>query len=408
MLKTGRKTKAATVFFVIYFMVLSHFFDFRPLIPYLGASSGLFILLMLLGIMFRSGKFAQVFQLTGKKYPIVFLSFVIISAIPCYIYRFQPLFVTLTASWSYCSVLLFYFLYVYNVNSTALMKIVVFLAAIWTIIFFVQQFTYPSYIFGRAFLEDKGGGFRERGGIICFTMSDAYGLAMLAFAYYAEKFSKNKSAFNTIMMVIFFGGVYLTQSRLLMGSTFLGFMYCMLVAGNKKKYGKWQLNFLIFLCIICLLYFNFDLLFHDMKEQTEEDSEWFVRFESYAVYGTYWAGPMTFLFGNGIPAGDSAYSKEIQEWVDLWITRDDIGIMGAMNTFGLIFVLVFIRYLFRIYQNRNYIDKYLLTYALMTTICLPLGFPIFNHLVRTMIFTVYMYLVEKSIDNNKNKVILQS
>jgi hypothetical protein len=159
-----------------------------------------------------------------------------------------------------------------------------------------------------------------------------------------------------------------------------------------------------------LISINYNSLFGELTKMTVSnvnDTD-YIRILAYKFYFfDYWKGPITFIFGNGVPNPVSEYGHEIIkiQKTQMLFTYD-IGIIGALNVYGLIFVSIFVSYLYTmLFKYRNYIHPYLKFYLIFTLLFCPLYFPIHYQSGEDISWAILFYLIDKSIQESKQKKI---
>jgi hypothetical protein len=396
------------IFIYIYFALALSFFQYR-FIDRQFTSISLQVLTYTLWLILLCN-YNRCKQIINKQFsgsfPILFIIFAFISAIPCYYYRGQNLFSSIRAVFPFTGIFIYYILHLGNVRTKEILRLLLIFALVRTFITLIQDVTYPDFWFGEATYGGEVVDFSIRSGLIRFFLSLAFWFNVIMLFYYTERYSMKKSVIYLLFIVFNAIGIYLDQSRMIIVASAVVFTYLLL--SNKGKGIQFISNVFLLFAIIYIITSNFSLLFGSLQKLTTDDmNEDYIRILAFNEYfNNYWNGIYTILFGNGIPVGTSSYARSIQNLeTNLHLFRVDIGIVGTMNVYGVFFVSLFVYYLIKIYRFRKYIDKYLLGYALFTVLYLLLYCPINYDVQSNVFFAIYMYLVDKSIENNNFVII---
>lgn len=349
-------------------------------------------------------------SLSGK-FILLFCACSFVSIIPCYLYHGQSITESIKVILPF-QLLLFYFIfYINDISEEKIVKCFIAFALIKFSILFFQQFTYPDYWFN-AYKEGDISNYGVAYKVAIRSGLYRYLLGMIFLFYFVgliltyRYLNSDNKIKHVILFALILGGIYLEQFRYNM----FCFLLCWIWLNfNGKKIRISVFHIAIVFLLLYILYSNFDLLFGDLKDKTQEDlSDDYVRVLAYTFYLLdYWKGPMTILMGNGYP-GTSSYGQEIAYYQEEFtMFRADIGIVGALNTFGVLLIMIFIFYVVRICRNWKYIPSQYQAFLLWLLLMLPLYFTIHYSADISLFMAAFMYLVDKSVNNDKLQLAQQ-
>lgn len=273
------------------------------------------------------------------------ISVPLLSFIPCLIENGQSPIESLKAYSPYFLFLVYFILHAAKINENELVLALTVFAVVRILILVIQQFTYPDYMFSfrPEGFDDNLGRYvqmERRSGLYRFYIEDTY-LSMFLVFYYFEKIIKHYSPKFLILFLIGLVGVYIDQSRQFMFSTAVAFAFVVLLLSGKRT----RVISVVVMSILALVFVAFSSsLFGELSEMTVEDmNEDNIRVLAYASFlFEVWGGPLSVIFGNG-PVGNSAYGTQIASLAsDFGLYRADVGIVGAMNAYGIVSVLVLV------------------------------------------------------------------
>ena len=403
-----RSGKGAMIIYVILFLQCNSLF-FLLSIP---RGSRLLViievLLMAFYLIVNNNTVKRVCNVTlSGRYVICFCLCAILSVVPCYIYRGQPIFDSVKGILPFLILLYYFVLFKSNVSERQLVRFLVFVALCKFVILLFQQFTYPTFWFN-AYKEGDISNYgvpyqvEIRSGIYRFLLGMIYILYFAGFYLTYRYLTSNRK----VKYIILFGcvviGIYFEQFRYNM----FVFLLCWLWLNFRSRKSKISfMHVLLVIIPLCVLYAYFDFLFGALVERTEtEVTEDYMRFYgTYFYLFEYWKGPLTVLFGNGYPVEGSRYWKETTYFEQANNNfRVDIGLVGTVNIYGFFFLFIFILYFYRLYKNWKYIDFPLKAYLLWLGGMLPLYMPIHYTTDANLFMAGLFYLIDKSILRNIN------
>ena len=330
-----------------------------------------------------------------------------LSIVPCFIENGQSPVDSLKAYLPFFLTFIYFILHYSRIRESDLVKMITILAVVRILIVVVQQVTFPSYLFSyRPEGFDASGVYREvevRSGIYRFYVEDTY-LSMFLVFYYFERYLRKHSLPSLLLCALGFVGIYFDQSRQFMLSTVAAFGIVLLFSLKMK--GKWAV--VLGVSVIAVLILRYAAaLFGDLAEMTLEDiDEDNIRLVAYATYLLeIWGGPLSVIFGNGVP-WKGAYADQMEYYSNtLRLYRADIGIVGALNAFGIVTVLVFLGFfIFFVGRNWKKLRPHLQMYYLAAIINMPMV-TVYTQNINWFVFMAMMlYLSDISISSYDRKV----
>ncbi len=258
----------------------------------------------------------------------------------------------------------FYFaLHLIKLPDYDLEKIILYLAVVYVIFYFIQFVAYPRLIFNVRVIE-------ERGTVRIFQV----GLSYLILAYFYilnksfEKFNINRLA----LLLFFFSVIILMGTRQLLISMFLLTMINILF--SKKVKSKIMVAFVATLAAIPV-FLMFQDIFLSILNLSKEQSVVFeenIRILSGTFFLTeFFTNPFAYITGNGADSSNSGYGVMIQMYKDVFgFYQSDVGIIGDFSKFGSIFLIAVISIFYKVLNGKlgeelNYI-KYFYIFILLT------------------------------------------
>ena len=160
-----------------------------------------------------------------------------------------------------------------------------------------------------------------------------------------------------------------------------------------------------FILLVVCLYFGYGFLFSELSSQTADElNDDNIRVASYTFYlWEYWKGPLTVIFGNGIP-GNSVYGDEIKNIeATMHFFRTDVGIVGALSIGGICTIAVFFSYYFTVVRkNWRFLEPYQKMFLISALLNVPLIFPITQGVHYKCFWAVLLFIIDQTIRKNKN------
>ena len=350
-------------------------------------------LILIVVVLFNSGVFVRK-GLHFKVGVLLFLFLPITSVIGAYLFHHQPIAKTLLLERVNIFWLFYFLLHVFNLPIEKLKKVVFFIGGVWAFLTIVQQVTYPNaYFYSRG--EDI------RAGVIRLMVSGLlFGVFLLFYQFNDYLLTKDRKYLPYVFFIVI--ALYFHGTRQSLGAALL----CMLIAVMKSKgASKWSYLFLVFVVgaiLVVVVQPTFITNYVEMTS-TQMSDEDYIRFQSAKFFfNDYWPHWAAKLIGNGKPHLDTDYGLEMEYLArGLGLFRQDIGIIGAYNTFGLFYIIntvfVTVKGLFlKIQAEKDKALKYLL---LFPAILLPLSFPFSSDAGMTY-FSLLFYLMDKAMEKN--------
>ncbi len=231
--------------------------------------------------------------------------------------------------------LLYFVLHIFNIPKQKVINLMIFIGAVWIFLTVIQQFTYPHFYF---YNRDDNDQSIYRAGVYRYMISGhQYGDFILFYFFYNFLITRK----ITSLFFVFLGllGFYFYGTRQFALSAVL----CMCISVFFVK-GMLRIYVIMLLTIVSALIFNYkDQLFGQYLELTADQLKYGddIRMLSANFFLTeYWPSRFARLIGNGTAYASSRYGKEVVN-INLYLHfyRSDVGIIGAYNQFGLLYVL---------------------------------------------------------------------
>lgn len=389
--------KASLVFVGFVFLHSLMYFDYIGINPtYYGWISNILSLALIASLFVIKGPL----RTPSSPWLLLFLMVPMLSFLPCWIENGQSPLVSARAYLSSFLPLVFFILLRSGAKEKDLVKMLTLFAVVRTLINIIQQFTYPDYLFTfRPEGLDATGyfkGIEVRSGIYRYCIEDTF-LSMFLVFYYFGRLLKRIDLSDVFFFFFGLFGVYLDQTRQLMLSTLIALVLVPLLSLRGKRR---LILFVIMSLVILLAAINAAVLFEDLILMTTRDLDYDnIRILSYTTYLLeFWGGPLSVIFGNG-PVGDSAYGQQIAYmYENLKLFHSDVGIVGALNLYGIVTVLVYFAFIvFFVFRNWKKFRIHIKMYFVAQFINMPM-ICIFTQRVNCMIFLAFMlFLCDKDI-----------
>jgi len=301
---------------------------------------------------------------------ILFIAIPLLSGISAFIYHDQPLHLSLLILRTNFFWLLYFVLHFFNVKEKQLLRLLLAMGLMWMLITVVQQFTYPVYYF---YSKDESDSYSIlRAGIYRFmAYGHQYGTFVLIYCVYMY-FVRRKVLYLVITIFSLIAFYYYgTRQFAVAGLACIPFAIFFLKGSTR----------LIALAVAiiggCVLFYFRDQLFSQYVAMTREQLQFGedVRQRSAKFWlNEYWPHWTATIFGNGRPHIGSEYGQEVEAIRSKFhFYRSDVGIAGALNEFGILYVLNILIVNIKGLRSWNLLkhDKYLVLLFLNLTILLP-------------------------------------
>lgn len=358
-----------------------------------GHSKYIVSLLIIFYIIFKWRQLTIVPKDLGNSFWILTF-FPLISSFNSLIFQEQPLHLSLLGWLKHNAYFLFLFVLILNkIRTNEILTAIRNFAIIYSFLSFLQVLN-PSFqhLFA-AYYED--GSLFMRNNIIRIVMP---GISYVLFAYIESlyNFFKNGKINHFLLFIFFLVTIYLKQTRQLL---FASAVISIIITIYFYLHSKQKIQILAFIIIICtIILSNFEHLFGSFIRQTKDEltNTSYNRWLAYNYFSNeIFSNISTFLFGMGKAAMNTQYAEKIQDlWIHKGISRNDVGIIGEWYTYGIFYILAYLRlcyYIVKKYSNRIYP---LAKYFTICTFCHCLFiFPLDD----TVLWSCIIYISLKSI-----------
>lgn len=267
-------------------------------------------------------------------------------------------------------IFIYFILYFNQVQEEQLTKIMLVLTIIITSILLIQQFTFPLAPFGLKSIDDVQNPndiIEIRNGLIRYRIVSHTFLLFTAFFYW-EKLSKQIKITSFIAFGIAILGIYLLLTKQLIATTLITIFISVFLIRNTK------IKIIVFclLAILCTVGFIYkDILFSEMidsaKEQASEDD---IRvLSAYFFLDKIFSNPIGLILGNG-------HTPLLPQWGEkngYWVS--DVGFIGELFLYGVIYLSVYIQILWKAYKYRRLLPLYIKMFFLSTFFISIMIFP---------------------------------
>lgn len=390
------------VIYALLVLMSIQFFSFRPWVENENAAD----IIRVIGVVLLVSSLAFYKKSSGLffgKEVVFFLATFVLSSVSSYLLYGQSFYASLKGSANYFFAAGLYFLaHKYEIKEDFIFKLLLICTLFFTAMEIIEQFTYPNYWFcGR--VEKEGRDTVEmRMGLWRMYIFGIY-IVLLAYSLFLQKIVQgDNTRRNLIYLAIAFVGIvcYVSRKDIYAAASIvpLAFLFSRGSRGIKTK-------FVLGLFIIAALMVVPSMM-EDLNSQTsmEIGDEDFIRYVAaqYFIFDMN-SSPLYYLFGAGIPSGNSSLNMHVSELVEYYgIYQSDCGIVGYFSKVGILGVLSYILIIAKIIKNYKYVDIGLLLFLVLIV---ELSFFDFIgqriHVAST--FFIYLYLVECNINKNKQE-----
>lgn len=335
------------------------------------------------------------------------LLFPMLSIIPSVFENNQDLISSIKSFFPYLIILVYYIFHDKGVDERKIIKILLWGTLIRDGITFIEQFTYPVFLFSsRGIGEDLNGIVQDievRSGFYRYMLSEPL-LNVICIFYCWDQYLKKHGNSMLWLLAIYLFGLWMDQCRQIMASVVL----CLALSLFFSKKGKIKVV-LLFLALGLVFYEYSDLLFGEMSQKTDAElkSEDNVRYLSIAYYfNDFWGGPLSRIFGNGIPLYGSSYYNDVVKAQSMGLWRVDIGVIGGYNQFGILSILIFYWFAVYVFIHRKKIDLYLQLYTYSNVFSSIFVYPFIMSSAYWYFQAILMYLIDKSIQKHEENIYI--
>ena len=326
-----------------------------------------------------------------------------LSSISSYIDFNQPLHMTAMVSVVAFTWITYFMLHEYKVSERVLVKLFFVVAIFVAVVRIVQQFTYPDALFGAYSQEwmDENDFINEaaeqRNGLWRFRIPDGNFTAITLFAFWVwfrQRFSKLKLFIVAILLV----SIYLTLTRQIIASCLLTILLSLTIEQKRIKIAP----ILLGTSLILGLYFFSDILFGAFIEQTQKDAtDDYIRLASAAYFWEEATSKLhVFLLGYGEFVGGSQYGKYVLRLNDMRFFVSDVGWIGFLFKFGIIYLVFSFRILYKIlFTFRKSVPEYIRMVVLFSSFISIMIFP-FSGVISYFSWSLVLYISDLHINRS--------
>lgn len=322
--------------------------SFVPLSNYFHSFTIVAILISVLGVLLYSSARVKL-EMKFKNIIIIIIFLRLFSAVPAYLYHGQAIYETLAVERTVLLWVLYFFLHKSKINPKDALRILIYIGVIWAGLTIIQQMTYPLY-YAFATREDKyTGEIPYRAGVYRFLI---YGLqyGVLAGLVYLTRAYIKRNISYIVPCVFFIIGIYFHSARQFLAGYVVSSLSIVFFINRQSRLRTIAITSIVLVSFFAL----FDVLFSQYILQSKEDiNEDNIRLIALSFFGLeYFPSWLCNIFGNGMPYSKSPYGEEYFNYITdvLRLFREDVGIVGSYNQYGLVYAIVilysFIKILF--------------------------------------------------------------
>lgn len=298
-----------------------------------GFNNGVEILIAFLLLFEVIRCFPSVKKIKGifNKNILFFIILPILTAVGTLVFHKQSILHTIIVQRFVLFWLVYYLLFLWNIDTKWLMKMIIAVGFIWVTVTILQQFTYPYYLFAsRPYIMFRNGIYRYMPAGLIFGVVSMF--------YYYMKLVKYSTVKNFLLFFFFLAGIYFYSARqyIFVTSLVISISFFFVKGKERRK----------IISVVILLVISFatvmDVILSKLQTATSDVDEHNIRLVAYYFYGLkYFPHWITHIIGNGFPYSNSAYGKIMYEYIQggMGLYRSDIGIVGTYNLFGLAYII---------------------------------------------------------------------
>ncbi|MEO9145184.1 MAG: hypothetical protein ABI237_06460 [Ginsengibacter sp.] len=203
------------------------------------------------------------------------------------------------------------------------------------------------------------------------------------------------------LFVLALAGLFLTDSRQVIFGVLGILLFSFLFRFNFNDKKKVQFLFLFSFIAIVLIIIAGDYLLNLIKlSQEQESSDSFVRGKAIKFYlFDYNPSFLCYIIGNGWQNFYSPYGHEVARTLEdsLGYFRSDIGLFGALNKFGIIYVIFVLRIYYKMIFKRKklYVPVYIREFFIVCFITSFTGENYFEVSYIFMLFVCIFYIIDE-------------
>jgi hypothetical protein len=339
-----------------------------------------------------------------KPYVNAILILTLISSIPANIFHNQSIFLSFLAS----RTILYWLLYfiIENVPENNLTNLITVIGVIWSLIVIIQQLTFPKIWFNSPNAYYDYFSDIEPSTVVNHAQEEAGVIRIMLlgipYAYFAIFYSWIKLKYSItpkhlFIFLIAIVALSLTGSRQIVFSIILIFGVDFIVSKYSSGYKKLIVSFIFTIILLSarpLVNNYLSSLVRETQEQNITSSKYIRIREADFFLFKFYPNWICYLFGNGWEHSLSPYGIKIENNI---YYRSDVGLIGALNKFGLFYVLaifiIFIKVLIpskKVSVPQNI--RLLFIFLLLTSFT---GVNYFETTENIPLFTYIFYIIDK-------------
>ena len=330
----------------------------------------------------------------------------LLSSIPAFLFHDQGFDLSLLTSRTIFFWLLYFALHKMNMHPHKLENLLLYFGIAWSVIMIIQQFTYPNILFdvyhGVTYEDGRERNVDIRGGVVRVWIAGV-GFSYFMACYMWQKLHEKLSLENIVLFLLVIAGILLMQSRQIIFSLILIFTADTLLSFRiaSVKSIRFTTLFFGFAILFFAIAGNFIFALIELSKEQEVTSGGYVRaLEIDFFLFNYWPNPFCYLLGNGWEHDDSPYGIEIKEHLKwgMGLYRSDIGLIGAFNKFGIIYVIIIAGFYIRMLIPRKYfiVPKYIRIFFILCAMTSFTGSNFFEVSSFFVPFTCLFYIIDKT------------
>ncbi|WP_369769601.1 hypothetical protein [Flavobacterium sp. WC2416] len=332
----------------------------------------------------------------------------VFSFLPALLFHDQEISLGLLASRTTYFWLGYYLLKVNNVKLRDLHNVMLVMGFVWSLIMIIQQITYPviyfNFLNGSEFEINR---YEERGNLLrIFIDGSLFGFYFLFF--YWGKFIKKLTLRTIFMIVLGLSAVLFTGSRQIIFSIFVVFLFSFF--SKIKSITRYNTSFiyvfvnLIFIVITFAGDYLLSLVTLSLDQNVTSDNYIRILEMKFFVF-EYWPNFLAVFIGNGWEHALSSYGVEIGNFKYMnGFYRSDIGLLGAFNKFGIVYLLVILSLFYRIIKkgSKLFVPDFIQYFFLLVLLTSISGANYFEIPSCIFILISILYILDKTNEKNSN------
>lgn len=287
----------------------------------------------------------------------------------------------------------------FDLSPNFIFKVLLGFSFVFICIEIIEQFTYPDYLFCGRIEKDN----RELEIRMGLWRMYVFGInyCLLVYTIILQRiFDGEKIVRNIFLLFFLFVGIVVFTAR---KDIFAALSIILIGYFISTQMQQTTSTRTILLFLIAAAFLVLPDLMSELNEQSRNEitDENFIRYMAagYFMYEMN-TSPAYYLFGAGIPTGDSPLAMHIKKLSESFgFYQADCGFVGYISMLGVVGLLPYILIISKIIRNFKYVDLSLILFGIMM---LELSFfDFFGFSTRNVAATmIYLYLVEISIEEN--------